>query len=376
MKKREILALIEANRTINKNDSILSITRDDRFSSLIDRKYWFPDIEELKDEFNILGEEVQEALDETNNCKEYIKNSGCSHEIRLQHYGFIVSHSNCVLCGRSYISDNCRNWEYSINRNKYCVNLIAKYQDDEDCDYVPDGYTNEEVYEIIINILKDKEDDEEIDLVQEFKKLNLPNSEVNEEKRVIENYILIIGGSNKQFIDSESYLYKNGLKIGLEFVKYFSALLNTKVELIDNSEILESKDLNKYFPKENYKLKFTSYKTIDDLEKELLKQKEIPFKIIIDLSELYEYKISGDVITKEVYSLKLSEIFSNSHIIRINNLSKKGLEELSEYLKCIGACDNIYAYQKDKYYYLENDEIKSDNLENTCSKIKKLLKKS
>ena len=57
-----------------------------------------------------------------------------------------------------------------------------------------------------------------------------------------------------------------------------------------------------------------------------------------------------------------------------NNLSKKCLEKLSEYLKSVEVFEKTYAYQKDKYYFLENDEIKSDNLENTCGKIKKLLK--
>ena len=48
---------------------------------------------------------------------------------------------------------------------------------------------------------------------------------------------MIIGGSNKQFVDDESYLYKKGLRVGIDFVKYFSGLLNTKVELIDGYKL-------------------------------------------------------------------------------------------------------------------------------------------
>ena len=72
----------------------------------------------------------------------------------------------------------------------------------------------------------------------------------------------------------------------------------------------------------------------------------------------------------------MSEYFPNSHIIRIGNLSKRSLEELSKFLKNIHYFVTLSAYQNDKYYYLENDEIKSDNLENTCGKVKRLLRKN
>lgn len=376
MKKYEILKLIEANEIIKKNSALLSIAKHKSFNKFpIDKKYWFPNIEELKQEFDILGEEVQSALDETRNCIKYIQNSGCDHEVRLKYFGLFWDHSCCVLCGKTVASDGCVDWEYSINRNKYCVDLISKYQADEDYGHVSCGYTNEQVYEIIMNILKDKKDDEEIDLVQEFKKLNLQECEINEEKKITENYILIIGGSNKQFVDTESYLYKKRLKIGLDFIKYFSGLLNTKVELVDNSETLESSDFKKMFPKDNCNLKFIHYNTIEELERILSRQKGIPFKIIIDLSELYEYKICDNAITKEALTLKLSEYFPNSHFIKIGNLSKRSLKELSEFLKNIQNFDNLYAYRDDVYYYLEKDKVTSDNLENTCRKIKRLLRK-
>ena len=375
MKKSEILKLIEANKTIKKNCALLSLTRDKMVKTLlIDKEYWFPNIDELKEEFDVLREEVQSSLDETANCKKYIQSMGCKHEVRLKYFGLFGGDSRCIFCDEIIAPNNCTSFEYSINRNKYCVDLVAKYQDYDDYDDVEDGYTDEGVYEIIINILKDKEDDEEIDLVQEFKKLNLKNCKINEEKKVTENYILIIGGSNKQFVDDESYLYKKGLRVGIDFVKYFSSLLNTKVELIDNSETLESDDL-KALLKDNYNLKLTSYNTTEELEKILLKQRKIPFKIIIDLTELYEYKVSNDTITKESVVLKLDEYFPNSHIIRIGNLSRMSLEELSNFLKSTKNSSDLYAYQSNKYYYLKDDEIKSDNLENTCGKIKRLLKK-
>lgn len=374
MKKVEILKLIEVNKKINENKNLLSIIEDASFQRiLIDKEYWFPNIEELKHEFKILENEVQKALDETSTNKKYIENCSCSHEVRLNHYGLFWNTSHCVLCDESIPSDNLVNWEYSKNRNKYCVILDDKHQYDDDGYYmIKEGYTNTQVIEMILDIIMDKNDEDEIDLIQEFKKLNLKKCKINEEKKINENYILIIGGSNKQYIDKESYLYKKGLEVGLDFIEYFSNLLNTKVELIDNPETMNNQKFKKIFDEKNNNLNFEKYETINQLEKILLEQKKIPFKIIIDLSELYKYKINNQEISKEIYNLKLSEYFKDSHIITIGNLSRKSLEELSKFLK---ENNKDYGYQSSQYYYLEDNDLKSQDLESTCNKIKKLLKK-
>lgn len=365
MTKQLLLNLIEANEIINKNKNILSIINYQSIEEIKNKKYWFPDIEELKDEFNILSKEIEESLTKITNAKNYIKNSNCNHEIRLEHYGLFGSHYKCIFCGKSIAGDNCVNWEYSNNRNKYSVSLVAKYQEDDDYGYISSGYTQEQCYELIIDLIKEKKDDEEIDLIKEFKKLNLSNCHINEEPKTRENYILIINGSNKQFIDQESYLYKKGLPIGINFLKYFSDLLNTKVELLDNDLILDPE------MKKNYSLNYIKYDTINELEKILAKQKEIPFKLIIDISELYVYQIENNEFSKQQYNLNLNKYFPQSNMIKIANLSRKHQEELLEYLK---SNEEIYGYQQDKYYYIDDDEIKSNNLENTCNKLKLLLK--
>ena len=47
---------------------------------------------------------------------------------------------------------------------------------------------------------------------------------------------------------------------------------------------------------------------------------------------------------------------------------------MKKYLKENKNRNNVYAYQDKKYHYLENDDIKKDDLENTCEKVKRLLK--
>lgn len=367
MRKKEILNLIEHNQIIKRHNNLLSIIKDEYYKNrFLDKKYWFPDIEQLKEEFSILGKEISQSLEETIVSKKYIQSNCCHHEVRLEHYGLFCSNYECVFCGKNIVGDNCINWEYSTNRNKHCVSLVAKYQNDDDYGYISKGYTNEDIYEIIINILKDKEIEEEVDLIQEFKKLNLLNCTINEDKKVEENYILIISGSNQQYIDKESYIYKKGLNIGVDFLKYFIGLLNTKVELIDNNVLKELEEQNKY-------IKCTKYETLEELEKIIINQKEIPFKIIIDISELFEYKINDNEILKLPYNLNLHEYFPNTHIIRITNLSTKTLGELSSFLQ---DKENTYAYNQNQYYHFDNETLIENNLENTCLKIKKLLKRN
>lgn len=369
MKKIDIIKLIEANLKIINNSELLSITKDKAFFNYsIPSENWFPNVEDLKEEFKILRKEVQNKLDETNECKKIIEDSCCHHEVRLTHYFTFGRDYKCVFCGESIPSDNNVSFEYSINRNCNCVNLSAKYQDNEDYDIINGGYTRKDIYEIIINILRDKENNEEIDLVEEFKKLNLKNCEIIQRRKVLENFILVIGGTNKKYIDDKSYITCKTFNIGVEFVKYFSGILNTKIQLIDNNDDL----FKKIFPDNNSNLQFIRYNTLEELKKELECEKNIPFKLIIDLTELYNYDIIDNQIKKENINLDLKDLFPNAHVIKIKDLSKKSLKELSTFLY---EYQDLYAYSNSKYYYLNENEIKSDDLEDTCFKFKKLLRK-
>lgn len=265
MKKGEILDLIDANLKIIKYEKLSKVFIPGISSEEVEQK--------IIKALNVLMEEVKFALDVVNNSEKTIKNSNCNHEVRLKHYCGLGSYSKCVLCGECFDSDNIIDWKNSVNRNKYSVILTAKYQDDEECSVIESDYTEKQIYDFIVNILNNKSDDEEIDLVQEFKKLNLKNCSINEEKKVNENYILIIGGSNKYYFGNDLYLFNESFKDGSYFVKYFSQFLNTKVELIDNKELLESYKFKKLFPDKNYNLNFLSYDTISKLEWELENQK-------------------------------------------------------------------------------------------------------
>ena len=310
----------------------------------------------------MLKKEIKKGIEETEQSKKYLKAINCNHEVRLNYYGDYCSHSVCVFCNKTIAGDNVVNWSLPRNRNKYFVMFPAKEQDDY---IIEGGYTKEDVYNIILKILSTKTEDEEIDLVQEFQKLNLDKCSINTERKIDENFILIIGGSNRQYIDEETYITKSSVVhtyynlnvlgvrekdiISLNILSYFSGLLNTKVELLENHEIYQSKQFQENFSDKDQNLNFKSYNTIEELKDELEKQTKISFKFIIDVSDLYEYKVDNNIIRKESVYLPLEAYFPNSKIIRISDLQQKSAED---------------------------DKVFSLNLKNTCDKLKIMMSKN
>ena len=112
MKKIDILKVIESNLKIINNSKLLSITKDKSFFNYPKSiECWFPNIEDLKDEFYVLRKEVQSKLEETNKCEKIIEDSCCNHEIRLAHFYTFSRDYQCVFCGEHITSDNCVDFE-------------------------------------------------------------------------------------------------------------------------------------------------------------------------------------------------------------------------------------------------------------------------
>jgi hypothetical protein len=66
--------------------------------------------------------------------------------------------------------------------------------------------------------------------------------EINLEPRKEENYILIIGGTNLKYIDPNKKIYarKDYKSSTLDFLNYFSQLLNTKIAIIENQNTYDN----------------------------------------------------------------------------------------------------------------------------------------
>ncbi len=329
MKKKDILNLINANRVIENNRALLSTIENSMFSytSYESEKYWYPTYPDLKEYFDILKLELLKAKEDTEESKKIIKKSTCNHEVRLEYHSLFSNTNKCVLCGKRISSDNTLSFKESTYRNKHTVTFVSKYQSDEDGEYiVKDGKTYEEVYELILSILTNFNDDDEVDLVNEFSKLNLPTAKINLEKRKQENYILIIGGSNIEYIDDEKTFYltrKNEFDIS-DLVSYFYSLINTKVAVIDSK--LPNTTESKKLLNDHTKVFFQDYTTLGYLDTALYQVEKIPFKLIIDASSLYNYKVSDNKIEYIPHTLDLLKKFPHSKIIQIRPINEKEIE--------------------------------------------------
>lgn len=382
MKKIDILNMINANNVIENNKNLLSTIKEKMHNSYYykEEKFWFPDISELNNYFEVLKKELKEAKEKTLASETFIKKTECTHEVRLKYRSTFSSLNKCVLCGHIASSDNVMNFSESIYRNKHTVTFDAKYQENEDVYYeIKTGKTNSEVRDLIIEILKKCKDDDEVDLVEEFSKLNLNNVEINLEKRKKENYILIIGGTNLEYIDKQKKIYlTKSLQLNSdEFISYFSGLLNTRIAIIDRKELLDNKII-KMIEDDHKKMSLYDYTTIDDLDCIFYQLKDISFKLIIDVSEMYNYEINNGRIENKIYDLNLKDKFPNTHIVKISNLTDiESLKKIKELLISYKSnLDTIVASDiqgSKKYYYLENDELKQNEFDDACNHIKRLL---
>ena len=284
-----------------------------------------------------------------------IKSINCTHDVRLTHYGLGETHC-CVFCGETIWGDSISNWELSQYRNSHCVNLDNINQSEADRN---GGYSKYEVFEIIKDIVKDKDDEDEIDLVEEFSKLNLPYCEINNKKICHETYIMIVGGTNTHKFYGNTFVFRGKLKISKAICDFFTSQLDAKVLIIDNSDVIKKIERNPDLEKK-------SYSTVEELN-DLLKNYNQDFRLIIDISELYDYKIRNNKVESDEIDLKLQEKYPNARIIRIKNLNNHSIRELEDYLN---GNEDCFAYLNKSYYYFDDGEYKSTSLKEAFQKIK------
>lgn len=350
MKKKKIIKLIQLKRVIEQHQDLLSTIKVRQLGIEEDEKYWYPNIPELKEYFEILKKEILQAKKETLESEKAIQEINCFHDVRLRYNGLFSSYCRCVLCGERISSDNTICFKESNYRNKHTVTFESKYQCDSEGEpyEVKEGKTELEVQKIILEILKNFQDEDEVDLVEEFSKLKFKKMEINKEKRKKEKYILIIGGTNKELINKEDnvYLSKETQNTSLDFLNYFISLLNIKVVVIDRKETLNVQEFQE-IRKTNHNVLLDSYTSLGYLETALNQVEDVAFQLIIDLSELYNYEIIDNKVKSEVHDLRLNEKFPNSQIIKIKSNNER--------------------------YYIEGNTEKS--FEETCNDLKRMLKK-
>lgn len=321
MKKKDIIKVLNAVKTINNLKEILSYTKYERpFEPPLakDEKYWLPNIKGLESQLETLKKEIRNAQEENDKALNDLK--PCTHEVRISTYedlgiGDTETHK-CVLCGKYIAKPRKNNWYENTNA------VVIKNKEQFDGDYwysYEKGMSKKEIMNIITNILNKYNDEDEIDLIKEFANLSLENKDINiyDQTKNNHKFILIIGGSNINILegDSKYYLTKDISDISIKFLKHFSNILNTKIVLIDRQETIKKAIFDEY--RKNDWIILKPYEYLEEIEKELTLLKNTPFKIIIDLSDFYKLNISDNQIKEERYPLNLKQYFPNSEIFEI-----------------------------------------------------------
>lgn len=324
MKKREIVNLIELNKMI---------LAGNRYKEIV-----IPKFDELNEELDILKMEVQEGIKKYEESRKKIKEYSCDHSVRFHYpggFGYMCN-DKCIFCEKVIEGDNIvhSNTIYDdVNRNRYCVRFTTNYF--YDCDFFCDNaYTEREVYDLLLNIIENIDDEEEIDFVQLLKNLNIKDCKIDERRKEKTHYILIISGSNKFSISEDQYITSNKIPLITNFASLFTSIPGIRIELMDNEDTFKSKqftdklDINKM-----RNIRCAHYETIEELRREIDNEKNVPFDIIIDMSSLYNYKIDNCKIIPEKIDINFKEMFPNSYVIKIDDYGSKKKIEILEILK-------------------------------------------
>ena len=325
------------------------------------------DVPEISEDLKIIRKDLTEIFKKAAEAYKCIDNHKCAHEIRLTQYGLGTTHK-CIFCLDRVYGDDVINWDSSSYRNKYCVNLDAYSQPEYDSD-LADGYVEEQVYDIILNIIKDKSEDEEIDLVKEFSKLNLKRCEVIMEEVKKESRVLVIGGTNKQFVDKVSYFTSYSSKVAQEIALYFSGILDVKVLLVDSKE-QDKSDLNGYRD-----LRVVEYDDIHDIRRILAQYaKGAVFDLIVDVSHLCTYTVDNGKLAVKNERIEFDKLFPGVQVIKIDDFSKLSLSDIEDHMKSEDY-NASYVYGNDNLYYNHGENVECVEKKEGFSRIRKEIKK-
>ncbi len=314
MKKKEIIEIIK-NKKIIRNSKILPLysycSNNEDIKSILEKV--IEENETLKNQYKTDTKAKEEFDSFKSSCK-------CTHEIRKKVYVeddedlFRENYYyECVFCGHKIpISFSNADW-YERHFYNYSV-----------------YFENNEIgiFDIILKILEEKDDDDEINLVEEFKRLNLDQTvcTINDDERQ-NNYVMIIDNSIKS---------KEKPSIGeINLLDYISKLNGVRVHLISKSITYDRLRYGllydgKYKYPKDMLISSDIYFPIDVLEKD--KKNNLPFKIIINLSPTLTY-YNGTTNEKEPMYTALKDMFPNSIIITLPKLNEENIDDILYYIK-------------------------------------------
>lgn len=320
MKKEDIITLLEYRKKMAMSN--FGSKSENQAYDILD--YEIPEIPDINKYLEPLKQELEEIKAEKKQCQKYIEEHSkkiielkkeCTHPIIARTLSSLgCSIHKCAICAKS-INSNFEN-----NKDTIVIN-----HDFDDGEQFNRYYNDEEIYDLIMKILKDKDQEEEINFSKEFKKL-FDNLDIGEIKINGQEYtktyqILIIGGSNS--IDLNDYILSkkqnnDTFNHVMEYLSYIKRIILT---------IISAKEQRNQ-PNGYPIIEFTS---LEELNKLLEQQSKKSYDFIIDTTDLFTYKIENNQINILKYKLELTKLFPNTKIWNVNHITNQ--EEFFAFLK-------------------------------------------
>ena len=370
MKREELKKIIEYKlfRMKSSGSRLINLTRkfENHEEVRIDESEWFPKIEELNSEFEILKKEVKDYLKTDYDSEEFFKSYKCSHPVRIDDIDFRTNrkYQTCVLCGYNLFYK-----DYKHEKNNIAVFTGKEITDYYEGEYII-RYTDYKILNILLGICNISTT-EEIDITKEIKKLKLDYCDIVRNKN--RKYILFVLGSNRFKIDDYLYFSSDNNIYYKSLINKFRELFNVHITIIGRKEDLEE------YKKEDDSIELLSYETIEELEN-LLTWDRDKYDLVIDMSSLFNIKVEEGKIKPERYKINYGKFIPSAKIIKINDLSKENRNRIMEYLKeneselaynrCINSWFDFYRYEESL------DNFDPDNPSNENCKLKGYLESS
>lgn len=332
MIKKEIIEFIK-NKNIINNSKILPLYNHCSSNSKYEKM--FTQLLNSHDDLLKQYENEKKALQEYN---KFISSNLCNHQVREkvidddEKYWLDIEPTYCYQC------IFCK---HKIPVKKENADWFQKHFYNN-CVYLEK--INFNIFNFISDLLKDKQDYEEIDFVKKFKNLDLDNCLVNDEERP-ENYVMLIYDGNMFSRDTREYSQE------LILLSHLSKLKNIRFQLIShtlNRHRLETLSWYANFPRDSYNFKSNlefpqdiDFSYPEDLYAEdgnlihVLNKDEkekIDFKLVVNLTPSIKETVDLDSREKLIVNDELKKRFPNSTIINIDKLDQKVIKELSSYI--------------------------------------------
>lgn len=310
MNKKDVMALIEYRKNLIFSKKYNQLKDRYSYNSRLDiLDYELPEIIELREELLILQKELNCIKDNVRNSIDYVKENkdkvekiNCTHPIVFS-YGYVfLKGCYCSLCNKKI---NSRTFDR-------VVKLEGDFGDEDE--YFYRRYSFDDLYNIVTMILKDKNDEDEInfdyEFLRQFELNNLGDLCIDGKcyKKIYN--VLVIGGSNIIKISDSIFMVNNNAININSIIKYLKSIYRINLIVVTSSGLIDDRTLSKGLKKE--------YNSIQEIEDYLTELKDTNLDLIVDCSVLFDYDIVDNKIVFRNICLNLDDWFLDSTILRLD----------------------------------------------------------